>query len=126
MQKHNIMLTMFCDSHRVLLAHFQKHVGNVNSVSYCEVLLKLQDAINRKCPGQLAREVLLHQDNARPHTPRATQERIQELQRKLFEHPPYILDLAPSDFHLFEPLKTTLVANVSLMMKRLKRRCGSD
>jgi hypothetical protein len=28
--------------------------------------------------------------------------------------------LAPSDFHLFGPLKTTLVANISLMMKRLK------
>jgi hypothetical protein len=33
--------------------------------------------------------------------------------------------LAPSYFHLFGPLKTTLVADVSLMTKRLKGRCGS-
>jgi histone-lysine N-methyltransferase SETMAR len=72
----------------------------------------------------VAREVLLHHDNARPHKARATQERIRELQRELFEHPPYSSDMAPSDFHLFGPLKTTLVANVSLMTKRLKRRCS--
>jgi hypothetical protein len=76
----NIMLTVFWDSQGVLLAHFQKRGEYVNSASYCEVLLKLQDAIRRKYPDHLARGVLLHHDNARPHTARATQERIQELQ----------------------------------------------
>jgi hypothetical protein len=51
------------------------------------------------------------------------QERIQELQWKLLENPPYSPELASSDFHLFGPLKTTFVANVQLM--RLKRRCGT-
>jgi hypothetical protein len=64
---------------------------------------------------------VLHDDNARPLTARAAQERIQELQWELLEHPPYSSDLAPSYFHLFGPLISTLVANVSLMMKRLKR-----
>jgi hypothetical protein len=45
------MLTVFWDSQGVLLAHGE----NVNSASYCEVLLKLRDAIGRKRPGQLAR-----------------------------------------------------------------------
>jgi hypothetical protein len=35
-----VMLTMFWDSQGVLLAHFQKHGENINSTSYCEVLLK--------------------------------------------------------------------------------------
>jgi hypothetical protein len=86
-----VMLTMFWDSVGVLLAHFQKCVENMNSASYCEVLLKLQDAIHKKHPGQLARGVLLHHDNARPHTARAT-----------------------------------LMADVSLMMKRFKWSCGSS
>jgi hypothetical protein len=43
----------------------------------------------------------------------------------LFEHPPYSPDLVSSDFHLFGPLKTTLVANVSLITNRLKRSRGS-
>jgi hypothetical protein len=66
-------------------------------------------------------EVLLHHENARPRTAQATQDRIQELQREILEHPPYSPNLAPSDFHLFGLLKTTLVANISLIPKRLKR-----
>jgi histone-lysine N-methyltransferase SETMAR len=72
-----VMLSMFWDSQGVLLSHFQKRGENVNSASYCEVLLNI---IRRKPPCQLARGVLLHHDNARPHTARTTQERIQELQ----------------------------------------------
>jgi hypothetical protein len=62
------MLTVVWDSQGVLLAHFQKHDGNVNSAAYSEVMLKLWDAIRRKRPGQLAGGVLLHHDNTRPHT----------------------------------------------------------
>jgi histone-lysine N-methyltransferase SETMAR len=78
------------------------------SVSCCEVLLKLRDAIRRKPPGQLTRRVLLHHDNGRHHTDPATQERIQELQWELLEGPPYSPDLAPSDFHLFGLLRNHL------------------
>jgi histone-lysine N-methyltransferase SETMAR len=49
--------------------------------------------------------VLLHHDNARPHTAQATQKRIQELQGELPEHQAYSPDLAPSDFQLFGLLK---------------------
>jgi hypothetical protein len=103
-----VVLTMFWASQGVLLAHFQKRIENVSSASYCEVLLKLCDAICRKCPGQLARGLLCHHDNATPHTARATQETTQELQWKLFEHPPYRLNLASSSFHLFGLLKNLL------------------
>jgi hypothetical protein len=37
-----VMLNMFWDSQGILLAHFQKYGENVNSASYCEVLLKLE------------------------------------------------------------------------------------
>jgi histone-lysine N-methyltransferase SETMAR len=90
-----VILTVFWNSHEVLLAHFHKHGENVNSASYCEVLLKLLVSIRRRRPGQLVRGVLLHHDNARSHTARATQQRIQELQWELIEHPPYSPDLAP-------------------------------
>jgi histone-lysine N-methyltransferase SETMAR len=104
------MLTVFLDSQGVLLAYSQKRGENVNSAPYCEVLLKLPDEVSRKRPGQLARGVLLHHDNARPHTARATQERIPQLKWELLEHPHYSPDLAPSDFHLFGPLKEHLGA----------------
>jgi hypothetical protein len=62
-----VMLTVFWDGQGVLLPHFQKW-QKWNSASYCEVLLKLRDAIRRKHPGQLARGVLLHHYNARLYT----------------------------------------------------------
>jgi histone-lysine N-methyltransferase SETMAR len=102
-----VMLTVFCDSQGVMLAHFQKRCENMNSASYCEDLLKLRNALRRRLPDHLARG-----DNARPHTARATQEEIQDLQWELLEHPPYSPDLAPHVFHLFFPLRTTLVGNV--------------
>jgi hypothetical protein len=40
-----VMLTVFWDSQGVLLVHFQKRGENVNSASYCEVMLELRDAI---------------------------------------------------------------------------------
>jgi hypothetical protein len=52
-----VVLTVFCGSQGILLSHFQKRGRNVNSALYCEVLLKLRDAIRRKVPGQLARGV---------------------------------------------------------------------
>jgi hypothetical protein len=99
--KFKVMLTVFWDCQGVLLAHFQKHGDNVNSASYCEVLLKLRDSIRKKRPGHLARGVLLHHDNARLHTAQPIEERIQEPQCKFLQHPPCSPDLGPSDFRLF-------------------------
>jgi hypothetical protein len=56
----------------------------------------------------LAKGLLLHHDNARSHAAQAAQERIQELQWELLEHPPDSPDLAPSDFHLSDPLRDDL------------------
>jgi hypothetical protein len=67
-----VMLTVFWDSQGVLLDHFLKRGEIVNSASYCEVLLKLWDAICRKRPGQLARGVLLHHGNARRYIAQTT------------------------------------------------------
>jgi hypothetical protein len=107
----------FKDSQGVPLTHFRKCGENVNSVLYRQVLLQPWNVICRKRPSQLATGVPLHHDNARPHTARATQGRIQELYCDLLEHSSYSLDLVPSTW---STEKNPLVANVSLMSKRLK------
>ena len=56
----------------------------------------------------LSKKVLLHYDNARPHTAAATVETVQQLDFELLQHPPYSPDLAPSDYHTFGPLKEAL------------------
>jgi hypothetical protein len=67
------MLTVLWDSQGVLLADFQKRGENVKSTSYCEVLLKIRDAIRRKLPGQMARGyrfVMTMPDPIQPEQPR--------------------------------------------------------
>ena len=53
------------------------------------------------------RSVLLH-DNAHPHTAAHTAEMLRKLKFEVMAHPPYGPDLAPSDYHLFGPLKEAL------------------
>ena len=56
----------------------------------------------------LRKGVCLHQDNARPHTARATADLISKFGWGTVTHPPYSPDLAPSDYHLFTALKKHL------------------
>jgi hypothetical protein len=48
--------------------------------------------------------VLLH-DNAHPHTAACTNALIKLFNWEISDHPPYSLDLAPSDYHLFTKMK---------------------
>ena len=52
--------------------------------------------------------MILLLNNARSHTAARTLAKIEDLDWKLLTHPPYSPDLAPSDFHLFCPLKESM------------------
>ena len=81
--------------------------GNtVNSTTYVDLLKNhLRPAIKSKRCGLLNTGVLLQYDNARPHTARSTVATTQDLSFECLPHQPYSPDLAPSDFHVFGPLK---------------------
>jgi len=103
-----IMLTPFWDMHGPILVHFQAHGQTVNSANYCAMLQnELKTAIRKKRRGMLSKKVLLHHDKARHHTAAATVETEQQLGFEL-QHAPYSPDLAPSDDHIFGPLKEAL------------------
>ena len=81
----------------------------VTSVNYCNMLRnELRPAIYSKRGGRLIHGVLLLHDNARPHTAHLTVITIRQLNWEVLEHPAYIPDLAPSDFHVFGHLKNAL------------------
>ena len=57
-----------------------------------------------KLRGLLSKCVVLLHDNARPHTA----ETLRKLKFEVMTHPPYSPHHAPSDYHLFGPLKEAL------------------
>ena len=105
------MLMLFWDmrGHTSILVHFQAHGQTVNTANYCAMLRnELKPAICKKRRGMLSKKVLLHHDNACPHTAVVTVETVQQLGFELLQHPPYSPDLAPSDYHIVGPLKEVL------------------
>jgi histone-lysine N-methyltransferase SETMAR len=59
-------------------------------------------------PGTSLKRVLLHHNNVHPHTAAHTMDKVRALKFEVLKHPPYSPDLAPSDFHLFGPMKEHL------------------
>jgi histone-lysine N-methyltransferase SETMAR len=89
-----------------ILVHFQEKGQTVTSARYSNMLVnELKPVIWSKRRGLLSKTVLLLHDNARPHTAAHTVDTLRALKFEVLKHPPYSPDLAPSDFHLFGPLK---------------------
>jgi histone-lysine N-methyltransferase SETMAR len=101
-----LMLTLFWYYKGPILEHYMPRGLTINSESYCDLLQNhLKPAVRSKCHGLLSSGVLLQHDSARPHIPRATAKKITDLRLECIPHPAYSPDLAPSDYHVFGPLK---------------------
>jgi hypothetical protein len=98
------MLTVFWDCQGVLLTEFQQRGHTVTPASYCMILTKLHAAIRRKRPGLLTKGVLLMHSGC-PQSANQTTATLRSFKWEVLQHPPYSPELAPSDFHLFGPLK---------------------
>jgi histone-lysine N-methyltransferase SETMAR len=96
------------DSKGVRYVDFLTQHCTMNSKNYL-ILLKgpvKTDIRNKRKRAQTSVSVLL--DNANPHMAAHTMDTIQKLKWNVSPHPPCSLDLAPSDYHLFSPLKEHL------------------
>jgi histone-lysine N-methyltransferase SETMAR len=81
----------------------------VTSATYCDMLQGgLKPAIRSERRGRLSEGVLLLHDSAHPHTAARTLQTLRKLKWGVVEHSAHSPDLAPSDFHLFGPLKEAL------------------
>jgi histone-lysine N-methyltransferase SETMAR len=104
-----VVLTVFCDVNGPILVHFQEKGQTVASARYSDMLAnELKPAIRSKRRGLLSKGVLLLHDNGRLHTAAHTVDTLRTLKFEVLKHPPYVPDLAPSDFHLFGPMKEHL------------------
>ena len=103
-----VMASVFWDEKGVILLDFWEQGNTVNADRYIETLKKLRGHLRRLYPFKDQRTALLLHDNATPHTAKRTIDTIAEFGWTLLPHPRYSPDLAPSDFHLFGPLKEDL------------------
>jgi histone-lysine N-methyltransferase SETMAR len=102
------MATVFWDSKGILLIEWLPQGETINSNYYINVLEKLRDAIKTTRRGKLSKKILLHHDNAKPHTSVTTAAATRRLGFEVLPHPAYSPDLAPSDYWLFGPMKNAL------------------
>jgi len=104
-----VMLTLSWVEQGVILEHYMSWRNTVTSAAYADLLKNyLHPAIKSKRHGLLSTGVLLQYDNPWPHTAHSTVATIQDLSFKCLPHPLYSPDLAPSDFHVFGPLKEAM------------------
>ena len=68
-------------------------------------MVQLKDILKEKTPRESHQVVLFLHDNAPAHRALATHKKLAYLGFQCLNHPPYSLDLAPSDYHLFPGLK---------------------
>ena len=101
-----LMLTMFWDSQGPVLEHYQQRDTTINSVQYSEMLTDRQKpAFRSERRGLLSKGVLCCCTTMPVHIQLPT---LLKLKFEVMAHSPYSHDLAPFDYHLFDPLKETL------------------
>jgi hypothetical protein len=98
------MATVFFDSEGLLLVGIMSQGTTINSDIYLATLKKLQARLSHARPHRQKHVLLLHDT----HVSRKTKEEITKLGWTTLPHPPYSLNVAPFDYHLFCKLKESL------------------
>ena len=112
------MLSVWWDAKGVLYFELLPAGTTITATTYSKQLQNLAKAIQEKRPRRTTVH-LLH-DNARPHVASSTKKKLAELGWLTVPHPPYSPDLAPSDYHLFRPLKHFLQGKTFTKYEDLK------
>lgn len=104
------LLCIWWDHKGVLYYELLKPGETITGDRYREQMICLNHALVEKRPEWAKKKVkpiLLH-DNARPHVALPVQHTIKALKWEVLPHPPYSPDLAPSDYHLFRSMASSL------------------
>ncbi|KOC64963.1 Histone-lysine N-methyltransferase SETMAR [Habropoda laboriosa] len=89
--------------------NFLKPDEAVTAVKNRHEIDKMHKKLKDLCPMlvNLKGPILLH-DIARPHVSQITVQKLNELGYGTLSHPPYLPDLSPTDYHLFNHLENFL------------------
>lgn len=102
-----ILLCMWWDVQGVVYYELLDTDQAISEERYQQQLIHLNKALEQKRPyiGQGTRQVILQQDNVRPHAIKAMKDVICSLGWEILPHATYSPDLVPSDYHMFQSLQ---------------------
>ena len=80
----------------------------INAAYYSSLLPTVHSKLPRVRSGKIHKHPVFLQDNAHVYTAKVSN-KLHELKWQLLPHPAYSPNLAPSNFHLFGPLKDPLI-----------------
>ncbi len=99
-----VHLMAFWDNEGILLEEYAPNDIMITREVYFNTLMGLREAIKKKRPGKLSRNVFLIHNNATPHTAGLIVSLLADFRWDVFQHPAYSPDLALSGYHLFPAL----------------------
>jgi hypothetical protein len=111
-QSRKSLVTIACNPDGFHLIKALPKAMKFNSTYYVHgILTSLLDWYNARF-GVAQQNLVIHADNARPHSAKVVSDFCEENEITVTPHPPYSPDLAPSDFYLFGFLKDRLNGGV--------------
>ena len=117
-----VMLCIWWDWKGVLYYELLLENQTINSNKHCSQLDQLKAALDKKHPELANRKrIIFHQDTARPRVSLMTRQKLLQLGWEVLIHPPYSPDIAPLDFHLFQPLQNSLSGKKVSSLEDCKR-----
>jgi len=102
------LTSIFWDQDGILLIDYLSKGQTINAEYYSSPLVQLKDILKEKRRRKVTKEVLFLHDNAPAHQALATQKKQAYQGFQCLDYPPYSLELAPLDYHLFPGLKKQL------------------
>lgn len=107
--KLKVLLVTFFDYKGLIHREFIPEGQTINQHVYLSILRRLREAVRKKRPDKwVARNWILHHDNARPHTAVSVMRFLAKNKLQLLHQAPYSPDLAPNDFFLYCRMKMAL------------------
>jgi len=120
-----VLASIFWDQDSILLIDYLSKGQTIETEYYSSLLVQLKDILKEKCCGKVTKEVLFLRDNAPAHRALATQKKLAYLGFQYLDHPPYSLDLAPWDYHLYPGLKK-MIQRSPFFIRRRGHCCRGD
>ena len=106
--KIKVMLIVFFDADGIVHQEYAPQDQTVTKEFYLDVTRRLRKAVRRNRPVlRASSRWMLHHDEAPAHTSNLVQQFLTKHGTIQVAHPPYSLDMSPSDFSLFPKIKNT-------------------